>query len=317
MDIGLMVEGQAGLNWERWIHILHLAERLGFPSLFRSDHYFIGPQHDSLEAFISLTIAARETQRIRFGVLVSPVTFRHPVDVARMAGQIDLLSGGRLVLGVGNGWNEPEHAAYGIPFPEPAERSRRLEEAIGVMRALWGQGPATFTGRYYRLEGADMLPKPAAGRPHLLIGGSGPKRTLRLAAQHADEWNSVNAPPEVIAERVDILKAHCESVDRDPATIRKGVMVFAAVGRTRKDVEAAADGIRRLTFRGEALTPAQTIAQARERGMLVGTLDEVMERLRGYAAAGIDEVQFQHMNFDDDALPEWLAAEVAPAARSL
>jgi F420-dependent oxidoreductase-like protein len=317
MDIGLMVEGQAGLGWERWLHILRLAERLGFPSLLRSDHYFIGSQQDSLETFISLAVAARETERIRFGPLVSPVTFRHPVDVARMAGQIDLLSGGRLVLGLGNGWNEPEHAAYGLPFPEPAERSRRLEEAIHVMRALWGPGPASYEGRHYRLEGADMLPKPSAGRPHLLIGGSGPKRTLRLAAQHADEWNSVNAPPEVIAERVGILSAHCEAVGRDPATIRKGVMVFAAVGRTQADVEAAADGIRRLTFRGEDLTPAQTIARARERGMLVGTLDEVMERLAGYARAGIDEVQFQHMNFHDDTLPEWLAAEVAPAARSL
>ncbi|MEE8519190.1 MAG: LLM class flavin-dependent oxidoreductase, partial [Dehalococcoidia bacterium] len=148
MQIGLMVEGQNGVNWERWLHIVQLAEELGFPSLFRSDHYFIGSQQDSLEAYISLAVAAHQTSRIRLGTLVSPVTFRSPVDVGRMAAQIDLLSGGRFVLGVGNGWNESEHAAYGIPFPPPGERSRRLEEAIHVFQAMWGSGPASFEGRY-------------------------------------------------------------------------------------------------------------------------------------------------------------------------
>ena len=117
MDIGLMVEGQNGLSWERWSHILALAERLGFPSLFRSDHYFIGSHKDSLEAYLSFVLAAKETQNVRFGPLVTPVTFRSPVDIGRMAAQIDVLSGGRFVMGLGAGWNEAEHRGYGIPFP--------------------------------------------------------------------------------------------------------------------------------------------------------------------------------------------------------
>ena len=127
MDVGLMVEGQHDLDWDRWLHILHLAERLGFPSVFRSDHYFINDQRASLETWTSLAVAARETSTIRFGPLVAPVTFRHPVDVGRMAAQIDLLSGGRFVMGLGNGWHQPEHDAYGIPFP----RARRARGAAG------------------------------------------------------------------------------------------------------------------------------------------------------------------------------------------
>ena len=142
MDIGLMVEGQNGLTWDRWLHILKLAERLEFPTVFRSDHYFISQQNqqDSLEAYLSFVMAARETERIRFGPLVSPVTFRSPVDVGRMAAQLDALSGGRFVMGMGAGWNEGEHRAYGIPFPPIKERMDRLEEAIQLVRALWAEG---------------------------------------------------------------------------------------------------------------------------------------------------------------------------------
>nr|HRC62967.1 LLM class flavin-dependent oxidoreductase [Dehalococcoidia bacterium] len=165
MEVGLMVEGQNGLSWERWRHILALAERLGFPSLHRSDHYFIGTQQSSIEAYLSLAVAAVETSRIRFGPLVSPVTFRHPVDVARMGAQLDVLSGGRFKLGLGAGWNEPEHVAYGLPFPGAKERLDRLEEALRLMRALWDEGEATFEGRYYSLSGATMLPRATRGRP--------------------------------------------------------------------------------------------------------------------------------------------------------
>ncbi|MCL4241451.1 MAG: TIGR03560 family F420-dependent LLM class oxidoreductase [Dehalococcoidia bacterium] len=217
MEIGLMVEGQNGLTWERWIHILKLAEQLGFPTVFRSDHYFIGPQQDSLEAYLSFAVAARETSSIRFGPLVSPVTFRSPVDVGRMAAQIDQLSAGRFVMGMGAGWNEAEHRAYGIPFPPVKERFDRLEEAIQVVRALWAPGPASFEGKHYRLEGADCQPKPTAGGPPLLIGGSGEKRTLKLVARYADEWNAVNVAPEGYAGKVEVLKRHCEAEGRDPA----------------------------------------------------------------------------------------------------
>ena len=317
MDIGLMVEGQNGLTWERWLHILRLAERLGFPSLFRSDHYFIGQHHDSLEAYISLAVAARETSRIRFGPLVTPVTFRSPVDVGRMAAQIDLLSGGRFVVGLGNGWNEPEHEAYGIPFPPPGERARRLEEAVLLMRAMWGPGPASFEGRYYSLKDADALPKPASGRPYLLIGGSGPKRTLRLVAQHADEWNSIAATPEVYAERVAVLERHCEETGRDPKAIKRSVMTFGLVGPDQRAIDRATEMAARAMSRSDGLSVAERQQRSREGGQIVGATDEVVEQLGRLAELGVSEVKFEHLDFDDDELPEYLASEIAPRVKAL
>ena len=317
MDIGLMVEGQHGLTWERWLHIVNLAERLGFPSLFRSDHYFIGAQHDSLEAYISLAVAARETSRIRFGALVSPVTFRSPIDVGRMAAQIDLLSGGRFVVGLGNGWNEPEHQAYGIPFPPRGERAGRLAEAVAVMRAMWGPGPASFQGRYYSLDGVDALPKPAPGRPYVLIGGSGPKRTLRLVAEQADEWNAIAATPEVLAESTAILTQHCEDVGRDPATIKHSMMTFALVGADQRAVDRMTERAASVMRRDPAQSLAERQQRSRERGHIVGTTDEIVEQLGRLAEAGVSEVQFQHLDFDDDETPEFLAREIAPRVKDL
>ena len=314
MDVGLMVEGQQDLDWERWLHILHLAERLGFPSVFRSDHYFINDQRASLETWTSLAIAARETSTIRFGPLVAPVTFRHPVDVGRMAVQIDLLSGGRFVLGLGNGWHQPEHDAYGIPFPEPAERAARLGEAIHLMKAMWGPGPVSFDGRYYQLRDIDVLPKPAPSRPYLLIGGNGPKRTLRYAAEHADEWNTVAAPLETLAERVAILDSHCEAVGRDPASVKRTMMVFAFVGPDEATIERNMNGVSSLAALG---TFEEKKLAALWRGQIVGRADDVVDQLGRLAELGFSEVQFQHLDFYDDTVPEFLASEVAPRVKDL
>lgn len=317
MQIGLMVEGQNGLTWERWIHILKLAERLNFPTVMRSDHYFIGKQQDSLEAYLSFAVAARETSKIRFGPLVSPVTFRSPVDVGRMAAQIDALSGGRFVMGVGAGWNEAEHKAYGIAFPPLKERFDRLDEAIQVMKALWAPGPATFAGKHYRLDGADCIPKPASGRPPILIGGGGEKRTLRLVAQYADEWNAVNVSPEVYAAKVKVLEAHCEAVGRDPSTIRRSMMTFAIIGPNEKALNAGTERMMGIWGAPHGTEPAAYRETLRGRGMLVGGKDEVLEACARYAALGMQEIQFQHFNFEDDTVPEFLAREVAPAAAKL
>jgi F420-dependent oxidoreductase-like protein len=316
VDIGLMVEGQFGINWERWTHIYQLAERLGFPSLFRSDHYFIGEQRDSLDTYTSLAIAAHDTKNLRVGPLVSPMTFRSPVEMARMAASIDLLSGGRFVLGMGAGWNEPEHIAYGIPFPERGERAGRLVEAVEVVRALWSDGPTTFDGRYYHLDGADMQPKPAASRPWLLVGGSGPLRTLKVAAQYADEWNSVNAPLERYAERVATLEAHCATFDRDPASIKRSMMTFALVGPDDVSVQHSAEVTAMQMGRGRE--GAKTLLEsAPERGVLHGTTDQIVDQLGKLAALGVSEVQFQHLDFDDDSLPQFLAEEIAPRVKNL
>jgi len=315
MDIGLMVEGQNGLTWERWSHILALAERLGFPSVFRSDHYFIGQQQDSLEAYLSFVVAAKETRRIRFGPLVTPVTFREPVNVARMAAQIDVLSGGRFVMGLGAGWNEAEHHAYGLAFPPVKERFDRLEEAIHLSKALWAPGRATFAGHYYHLAGADSMPKPAAGRPPLLIGGGGEKRTLKLVARYADEWNAVNLSPEAYRHKLDVLERHCEAEKRDPATIRRSMMVFAIVGPSEADLDASTRRVMGMFGAGRATTPAEFREGVRARGLIVGGREEVVEAVGRFAEMGVSELQFQHFTFESDDVPEYLAAEIVPRVR--
>lgn len=316
MRIGLMVEGQNGLTWERWSHILSLAERLGFPTLFRSDHFFIGPQRDSLEAYLSFVVAARETRRLRFGPLVTPVTFRHPVNVARMAAQIQLLSGGRFVLGLGAGWNEAEHRAYGIPFPPIRERFDRLEEAIQLTRALWTQSPATFAGRFYRLEGADLLPKPEP-LPPILIGGSGERRTLRLVARYADEWNAVNLSPEAYRAKLAVLERHCEAEGRDPSTIRRSLMAFAIIGPDQRAIDHATATIMRMFGAPAGASLEDFRRAARARGLIVGGTDEVVDRLGQLAELGVEEVQLQHFDFDSDDVPEYIAAELVPRVRDL
>ncbi len=315
MKISLMVEGQNGLTWDRWRHILALAERLKFPGVFRSDHYFIGQQQDSLDPYLSFAFAAEMTSTIRFGPLVTPVTFRSPVDHARMAAQVDLLSGGRFTMGVGAGWNEPEHDAYGINFPPVKERFERLDEAIQVMKKLWTESPASFEGKHYRLHEADMLPKPASGRPTFLIGGGGEKKTLRLVARHADEWNGVNMTPDVFRHKLEVLSQHCEREGRDPGTIAKSMMTFGVIGPSQADIDAATN--RLMSMFGGRGTPEEFRKGAAERGMIVGSTAEVVDRLGRLAELGMDEVMFQHFNFDVDDVPEYLAAEIAPKVAHL
>jgi F420-dependent oxidoreductase-like protein len=316
MRIGLMVEGQNGLTWERWSHILAMAERLNFPSVFRSDHYFIGTQQDSLEAFLSFVMAASQTKTIRFGQLVTPVTFRNPVDVGRMMAQISVLSGGRYAMGLGAGWNESEHKAYGIPFPAVKERFERLEEAIRLIRALHEPGPTTFEGRYYHVEDAECLPKPDP-RPPLIIGGGGEKKTLKLVAKYADEWNGVGMTSEVFKHKLDVLAGHCEAAGRDPATIRKSMMAFAMVGPNQAALDRATERLMNMRGAPSGMSLAEFRAAAKERGTLAGTTDELIDQLGRLAELGLEEVQFQHFNFDSDEVPEYLAAEIAPKVKGM
>jgi F420-dependent oxidoreductase-like protein len=315
MDIGLMVEGQNGLTWERWSHILGMAERLGFPSVFRSDHYFIGAQQPSLEAYLSFVLAAKETRNIRFGPLVSPVTFRSPVDVGRMAAQIDLLSGGRFVMGLGAGWNEAEHKAYGILFPPVKERFDRLEEALQLIPALWSDGATTHNGLHYSLQEADCQPKPARKIP-VLIGGTGEKRTLKLVAKYADEWNAVNLGPEGYRKKLAVLEEHCAADGRDIKTVKKSMMVFAIVGATEADLDASSRTIMGMFGSPPGTTPADFRAGMKARGLIAGGTDEVVQQLGQLAEAGLSELQFQHFNFGSDAVPEYLASEIAPRVKA-
>ena len=240
MDLGVMIEGQEGLNWESWRRIARATEDLGFESLWRSDHLFSFSQRerDALETFVSLVLVAENTERIRFGTLVCPITFRHPSMLARMAAQIDVLSGGRFILGMGAGWNVPEHEAFGIHFPAVRERMDRLDESIRVVKALWGDDPATFDGEHYQLNEAVCYPKPAQRPLPILVGGSGEKRTLRIVAEHADEWNAVGVEVERYRQKRAVLERHCADVGRDPAEIRHSQMTSFVTGRDDAAIKA-------------------------------------------------------------------------------
>ncbi|MEM9566363.1 MAG: LLM class flavin-dependent oxidoreductase, partial [Actinomycetota bacterium] len=230
MDVGLIVGEATDLSWDRWRHISALVERLGFHSLFRSDHYVNGRHKHAIDVYLSFVLTAEVTERIRFGPLVTPVTFREPVNVGRMAQQLDDLSDGRFVLGLGAGWHAEEHQIYGIDFPPRPERYDRLDEAIALMRELWHSEHGTFDGRHYRLAGTDSKPHPPAGRPPILIGGTGPRRTLPIAAAHAAEWNATPLAPGDYATAASTLDRHAEAIGRDPGEIRRSMLLFAAIG---------------------------------------------------------------------------------------
>jgi len=312
MRIGLMIEGQAGLTWERWSHILRTAERLHFPSIFRSDHYVIGTPKSSLDAYLTFVVAARETNSIRFGPLVTPITFRSPQDVGRMAAQINQLSNGRFLLGLGAGWHEPEHVSFGIPFPPLSERFDRLEEAINVIKTLWAPGPASYKGKHYQVEEVDCLPKPVYGADTpILIGGSGEKRTIPLVAKYADEWNAVNVPLSLYQHKVDVLEAACASQDRDPMTVHRSRMSMALVA----DDQLSLDRMTRwhMSMNGATGSPAEYRKDKSEKNnFLVGQTSELVDTLGQFADMGVEEVQFEHFNFGSDEWPEYLASEIAP-----
>ncbi len=193
MEMAIMIEGQNGLNWNRWQHLVKAVEELGFDGLYRSDHYTNAnpPDKDSLELWVSLTWLASNTDRIEFGPLVSPVSFRDPTMTARMASAVDDLSGNRLILGLGAGWQEREHAHYGWDLLGVSDRFDRFEEGLEVItKLLQNREPVDYSGNYYSLNEAVLLPRPSrSGGPPILIGGNGPKRTLPLVARFASEWN--------------------------------------------------------------------------------------------------------------------------------
>jgi F420-dependent oxidoreductase-like protein len=316
LKLGVMIEGQEGLTWDRWRRIMSRVEELGYESLWRSDHFltFFGPAPtDALETWVSLTLTAVETSRLRFGPLVCSMTFRHPSLLARMAAAVDALSGGRLILGVGAGWNEAEHRAFGLPFPPVKQRMDMLEEGIEVIIRLFTDERASFAGRYFRLEGAPLLPKPVQRpRPPLLIGGGGERRTLRMVARYADEWNLPAATPQRYREKSERLAAYCAEIGRDPATITRSVMAGFLVGANAREVRRRAEAMQRGMARLATMDLDTMPDLLRANGWLTGTPDEVTAQLRALAAEGVARVMLQHHAQTDFEVLELIAREVMP-----
>ncbi|MCB9434775.1 MAG: LLM class F420-dependent oxidoreductase [Ardenticatenaceae bacterium] len=307
MEVAIMVEGQHGLTWERWQRVAQAVEDLGFAGLYRSDHYTNAnpPDLDSLELWVSLTWLASHTKRIEFGPLVSPVSFRHPTMTARMAAAVDDLSGGRLILGLGAGWQVREHNNYGWDLLDVAPRFARFTEGLEVItQLLTSDTPVDFAGDYYRLQEGILLPRPQRkGGPPILIGGNGPLRTLPLVAKYASEWNGVYIPPATFAERSGQLDALLVENGRSPQSVRRSLMTGLIFGATTADVEAK-------------LTPRNlTAAAARARGVAVGTPNELVAQLGEWAAVGVQRIMLQWMDLDDMDGLERLGTAVLPQVR--
>jgi alkanesulfonate monooxygenase SsuD/methylene tetrahydromethanopterin reductase-like flavin-dependent oxidoreductase (luciferase family) len=297
--VGIMIEGQEGLNWERWRQICHDADTLGFDSLRRSDHLtsLMGaPERDCIETWVSLSLAAEWTKRIQFGPMVSPMTFRHPAILAKMAASVDVLSGGRVILGVGAGWNENEHAVFGVPFYTEKERFDHLEQGIPVMRDAWNK----------------MTPKPVHNPMPLLIGGKGRRRTIPLVAREASEWNVSHLDLDLYTEGSADLEASCREIGRDPKSIRHSMMAGYLIGRDKSDLRERAAQVSRVVRQLGGMTPDEVI-ENRKNAWFVGTPAEIAEKMRGIGALGVDLFMLQHFLLDDEDALKLLASEVLPA----
>lgn len=310
LEVAIMIEGQNGLNWPRWKRLARAVEALGFAGLYRSDHYTNAnpPDKDSLELWVSLTWLADNTERIEFGPLVSPVSFRQPTMTARMATAVDDLSGGRLSLGMGAGWQEREHNNYGWDLLPVPERFARFQEGLEVVtRLLRSEEPLDFAGRYYRLREAILLPRPQRpGGPPLLIGGNGPRRTLPLVARYADEWNGVYINAHKFAELNERLDKLLLEEGRLPASVRRSLMVGTLFGRSQRDIDRHLDEM--AARRGRHYSAAEL----RDGGMVVGNGQQIREQLEEYAAAGVQRIMLQWLDLDDLAGLEALAGALVP-----
>jgi F420-dependent oxidoreductase-like protein len=292
IEVAIMIEGQNGLTWPRWQRMAEAVEGLGFVGLYRSDHYTNAgpPDIESLELWVSLTWLASHTKRIEFGPLVSPVSFRHPTMTARIASAIDDLSGGRLTLGMGAGWQEREHNNYGWDLLDIKPRFQRFEEGLEVVtRLLNSDQPVNFEGQYYHLKDAILLPRPQRpGGPPILIGGNGEKRTLPLVARFASEWNAVFVPAPKLTELNQLLDQLLTQQGRKPQDVRRSMMTGVIYGKDEADLQS------KLSKRGNS-----TAEQLRERGMVVGTGSEIFEQLGKLSEAGLQRIMLQWLDLDD------------------
>ena len=307
IEIGIMIEGQNGLDWPRWQQMVKTVEDLGFVGIFRSDHFTNAsePDKSSLELWTSLTWLASHTTSLEFGPLVSPISFRHPSFTARFAAAVDDLSQGRLILGLGAGWQEREHHLFGHDLLDLADRFDRFEEGLEVITRLLGsEQPTTFEGNYFQLREAQLLPRPQRkGGPPILIGGNGPTRTLPLVARFADEWNSLFIPPEKFKELNNRLDQLLNEQGRDPTQVRRSLMTGCIFGEDDKLVAAKVKGRADGKYTPDDL---------RERGMIVGTSEQILTQLNQLADVGVQRVMLQWLDLDDLDGLKAMAAGILP-----
>lgn len=306
MRLTVFIEPQQGASYDDQLRVARRAEECGFDGFFRSDHFLVMGDRDGLpgptDAWVTLAGIARETSRIRLGTLVSAATFRLPGLLAVTVAQVDAMSGGRVELGLGTGWYEAEHRAYGVPFPSLAERFDRLTEQLEIITGLWAN-PAgstfSFQGEHYQVIDSPGLPKPVQSpRPRVIVGGHGPRRTPRLAARFADEFNVGFGTPDVTAAKFAGAKAACEQMGRTEPLVYS-IAGPICCGRTDAEVKQRADAMGR------------SLDSLRAAGGAVGTPAEVIEQLNVYRELGASRAHLQVLDLTDLDHLDLIAAEVA------
>ena len=297
MRVCLMIEGQESVSWEDWLGLAKACEESPIDALFRSDHYLSVMGRDdrgSLDAWATIAGLAAVTTELRLGTLVSPATFRHPSVLAKNVVTADHISGGgRIELGMGTGWLEDEHRAYGFPFPPMGERFELLEEQIEIVRRQWDEGPLDFNGQHYSLSG-NALPKPLS-MPNLLVGGRAKPRSLRLAARWADEYNLVMMTAEECAEAVPKVRDAWRRAERPEPVI--SLMTSCIIGSDEVDLLERAHATAEV--RGDDATDPEAYLEAERPNSLVGTVAQIRERLAELEGIGVERVMLQYLTHGD------------------
>jgi alkanesulfonate monooxygenase SsuD/methylene tetrahydromethanopterin reductase-like flavin-dependent oxidoreductase (luciferase family) len=302
-----MIEGQEGVTWDDWVALASACEEHGVEALFRSDHYVSGfdESRPALDAWTTIAGLAGRTTKLQLGTLVSPATFRHPAVLVRSAATADEISGGRVTLGMGAGWMEREHDAYGFEFGTARERVAHFAEQLEIVHRLLREERVDFEGERYRLQDA-----PGLGRPELpiLVGGSAKPGTTGPAVRFADEYNTFFATMDEIRERKKTLDEACERAGRDPSTLRYSLMAPCVVGRDEREL---LDSARRVGARF-GREPQEVLERYGERGP-VGTVEQVVERLKEIEEIGYERVMLQHLAHDDLETVALIGRELVPA----
>lgn len=296
MRIGIMIDAQDGVSWAEWTALAKAAEEAGLYSFSLSEHYSQfhageGPTPDAMDAWTVIAALAPTTRTLRFGTLVSPVTFRHPSVLARVVATVDQISGGRAELGLGAGWVESEHVQNGFAYPDLPQRFSMLEEQAEIIVRSWTEDTFDFIGRHYTLRGQKARPQPLQ-KPHapLMIGGNAKQRSVALSARFAQEYNVNFTTPDVCKERLEKVRAACAAIGRDPATITGSLFTVAVLGSSEDEVARRQRTAEWLT--GNAAMKATWI---------IGDIDQAAARLREYERAGITRFYFKHADRSDFA----------------
>jgi alkanesulfonate monooxygenase SsuD/methylene tetrahydromethanopterin reductase-like flavin-dependent oxidoreductase (luciferase family) len=306
MRFALMIEAQMGLSYADQLQLVRRAEAAGFESFFRSDHYASFPgdsQGPTTDAWAVLAGLARETERITLGTLVSPVTFRLPGNFVKVVTTVDEMSGGRIEVGVGAGWNEADHLPLGLPFPPIGERADRMEDELALLHGLWTEPDGwSFEGHELHVTNGFLRPKPVpvagrprsaggAVRPRIIVGGEGSPRSFRMAARWADEFNFSSSSPERVRERNAVLDDVLRAAGRDPLTLTRSAMVGTMLGRDAGEVERRRLELMRLL--GVSGDGAGEWYEARRSRWILGTPDEAGAMVRRFAEAGVERLMLQ------------------------